>query len=289
MEFKERIAWYVNGCRESVQIIEGIRNNSVLDVTLTQTEKFDYLFKKNFIEIYEKEQEKHFIKKNNFKGKTITKFVAEMFYLILTTSDNYNFEILQKVLQKITKTAHKRKYEASRVSFEVTENENKYNLKVTTANGNSLTYSIEGKESYVVCLSQLLTVCFAKSNKTMVYDFYKDYLQHEIMKIESGTEITPYVEWTERLFLREYFESVKPIEDMVVESEDSQPVKEDKELKEGDLDIETYLKITGTSDELRQGMNKDGLKELTQKEKEEDFYKNSFLSVYGMMPSHNDE
>lgn len=250
MEYVSKIDKYVEDCQNSVDMVNEIYGNHNLDITLTTCEKFDHLFKREFVKIHEAVNRKTFFKRNPYKGKTFTSFVAQMFYLILITSDNYNFDVLQKVIQRITKLASRRKYTAHKVHFELTDNENKYILKVVLEGDEPLSYSIEDKQTYVVCLANLLTLCFAKSKNKMVLDYYKDYLQHEIMKIESGTQATPYVEWGMNLRLCDYFEPT------VAKEDTTKKVKKVESYVQSPIDIATYERIRSTSDELLEGKKK---------------------------------
>ena len=273
MGYLDKLDWYYEGCANSVEQIRGIRTNLDLDVTLTSCEKFDHLFKNEFVKTYNKEHKKTFWKRNNFKGRTMTGYVAQMFYLILVTSDNYNFESLQKVIQKITKIATRRRY--NRVATEVSESENKYILKIMVDGTEPLSYSIEDKQSYVVCLSDLLTTCFNTSGNKMVYNFYKTYLQHEIMKIETDTEITPYVEWAPNLFLRDYFEPTPNVETL----------KPTKSHIQSNLDLDRYEKIRLTNEELLDGKQQksQGIDLEAQKKKEDEFLQGTLVSAMGVM------
>lgn len=277
MDYVSKIENYVNGCRTSVETVSGITSNKDLDIALTMCEKFDHLFKREFIKVYENENRKSFFKRNSFKGKTMTAFVAQMFYLILTTSDNYNFQVLQKVIQKITKISARKKYAVKKLTFEVAEHENQYILKVVQEGEEPLSYCIENKESYVACLSNLLTLCFGRTSNKMLAGFYRTYLQHEIMKIESDTAITPYVEWAPNLRLCDYFEPVmeepKKVENKAIPG-----------YVQSVMDLTPYERIRDISAELEAGKKKKE-KPANPKDVAEEFYASTFVSAMGIMTS----
>lgn len=279
MDYVDKLNKYVDGCRSSVETVSNIISNKDLDITLTMAEKFDHLFKREFIKVDENEKKKRLFKRNSFKGKSMTAFVAQMFYMILKTSDAYNFEVLQKVIQKITKISARKKYALKKLTFEVAEHENQYILKVTQEGEEPLSYCIENKETYVACLANLLSLCFGKTNNRMMAGYYKTYLQHEIMKIESDTEITPYVEWAPNLRLCDYFEPV-------VEKEDKEEKRAIPAFLTSKMDLAPYERIIAISNELDAGRKQKTDSAREQKKRADDFYESTFVSAMGIM-THN--
>lgn len=280
VNYIDSLSTYMNKCADTITTVEGIKNNTILDMTLTSCELFDLNFKKELILVDQKENNKSIFPRNNYKGKTKAGYLAQMFYLIITTSESYNFDVVKKVTAKIVKVANRRKYPESKILTEVVENENQYFIKMTEGTKEPLNFKIKDKQTYVTSLAYLATVCVNTTANKMVHDFYETYLQNEIMKMEEGVEPTAYVEWGKGIHLNEYFEPVKKVE----------PEKEVVEVVEksvpkhsmSDIDIERYRNITTIDEEMME--NKKRLKPeiKTVIDKEDEFYRSTFVTPMGM-------
>lgn len=251
MKYKDLYADYLNTVDMKYSEIKDLLSKE--EITLSNREKFDMEFKKNLLMQAKRIKRGLFWKKTKVISDPIShiaKYMADCFNTVLLVSDDYSFDIIKELFDKIVYDAQSQGVSNSNYKVICTEARNTYTVVLKSSNEvDDLKMGIIDEEKFIV--SAIIAITQMAMNSVLgdkTKKFLEEYLFTEFDRIQSGKSAITYVDSTKDLLLSSY---IRP---EVISTFKPEKVSADTKGEVGSgIDLDFYIGAQKEKDEIIAG------------------------------------